>query len=130
MLIQIDPSNGIPIFQQIIQQVKYKIAGGIVQPGEQLPSVRQLASQLRVNPNTVAKAYTELEREKVVITRRGMGCFVAETPVVIRKQEKIKIVSALFDRCLTEAFHLHLPWEDVETLFQERLKSIMQRSQS
>jgi len=69
MILEIDPTNGVPIFMQIVQQVKYKIATGVLQPEDQLPSVRQLASNLRVNPNTVVRAYTELERDGLVQTQ-------------------------------------------------------------
>jgi GntR family transcriptional regulator len=127
MIIKIDPSNGVPIFLQIVQQVKYKIASGILRAGEQLPSVRQMAGSLRVNPNTVARAYTELERDKVVFTKRGMGCFVSDEGVVIHKEEKERIIAALIDNCLSEAFHLDVPWDEVEHMFQERLKRMTER---
>ena len=129
MIIEINPSIAVPIFQQIIQQMKYKIASGILQPGDQLLSVRSMASLLRINPNTVSKAYAELERENVVYTKRGLGYFVSDTPVVIKKNEKIRIISELMDHCLSEAFHLDLPWEDVNALFIDRLKAISERSQ-
>jgi len=128
MIIHVDPSDGIAIFQQIVQQVKYKIACGAVEPGEQLPSVRQLAAKLRINPNTVAKAYTELEREGIISTRRGMGCYVADKPVIIEKEERLKIIGALLDRALMEAYHLDIPSREVEQLFQERLQQVRERS--
>lgn len=77
MHIRIDPSGAVPIYQQIIQEVKLLLAGGIISPGEQLPSVRKLAMTLRVNPNTVSKAYNEMEREGIAETRRGEGTFIS-----------------------------------------------------
>ncbi len=78
MHIRIDPSSGVPIYQQIAGEFKMLIAGGMLSPGDRLPSVRQLAIDLRVNPNTVAKAYNEMERDGITVTRRGEGTFVSE----------------------------------------------------
>ncbi len=127
MIIQINPSNGVPIFLQLVQQVKYKVATGTMKPGDQLPSVRQLANDLRINPNTVAKSYTELEREGVIVTKRGAGCFVADKPVIIEKGERIKILSSMIDRTLTEAYHLDIPLDELEGLFHERMKEVKER---
>ncbi len=128
MIIHLDPSNGVPIFLQIVQQVKYKIATGALMPGDQLPSVRQLANDLRVNPNTIAKSYTELERSGVIVTKRGAGCFVADKSVIIEKHERLKIVENQLNRAFTEAFHLDIPLSEVETLFQKRLDAMKERS--
>ncbi|RJP21270.1 MAG: GntR family transcriptional regulator [Candidatus Omnitrophota bacterium] len=128
MLIQIDLTNGVPIFLQIVRQVKYKVAVGALMPGDQLPSVRQLAGDLRINPNTVAKSYTELERAGIIVTKRGAGCFVAEKTVIIEKEERLKIIAAHVDRALTEAFHLDIPLKEVETLFHQRMEHVKERS--
>lgn len=130
MLFHIDPSNGIPIFLQIINQVKYKVATGAAKEGDRLPSVRELASNLRINPNTVAKAYTELEREGIIKTRRGLGCYIAEKSVIIKKEERLKIIHAMLERLFTEAFHLDISNEEVETLFQAQLNQRRKRSRS
>ena len=73
MFINIDPSDGIPIYEQIVRQIKFAAAGGVVRPGELIPSVREVASELAVNPNTVAKAYRQLQIEGVVESVRGEG---------------------------------------------------------
>ena len=78
MLLKIDTASSVPIFEQLVLQVKYAVARGAYRPGDRLPSVRQLALDTLVNPNTVAKAYRELEREDIVRTRRGLGIFVAD----------------------------------------------------
>jgi GntR family transcriptional regulator len=78
MLIRVDPSSSIPVFQQIVDEIKSAIARGACRPGEMIPSVRHMAAQALVNPNTVAKAYRDLEREGVVTTRKGLGVFVGD----------------------------------------------------
>jgi GntR family transcriptional regulator len=130
MLITIDPSNGVPIFLQIVQQVKYKIAAGALKEGDQLPSVRELAISLRVNPNTVAKSYTELERSGIITAKRGMGCFVADKAVVIKKNERLKIIAQHIERALTESFHLDIPIEEVEELFNQEINKMRKRRPS
>ncbi|MBN2328515.1 MAG: GntR family transcriptional regulator [Candidatus Omnitrophica bacterium] len=129
MLITIDPTNGAPIFQQVVQQVKYKIAGGVLKEGDQLPSVRELAGKLRINPNTVAKAYAELERAGIIVTRRGLGCYVGDKSVIIKKNERLKIVSQHIERALMEAYHLDIPLHEVEQLFQQEIDKIQKRRQ-
>ena len=78
----LDPKSGVPIYRQIQDQVRYGIASGRLRPGEQLPTVRALAVDLAVNPNTVIKAYTELERQGILTTEQGSGTFVAQLPIV------------------------------------------------
>src|SRR5262249_36204508 len=78
----LNPNSGVPIYRQIQDQIRYGIASGRLQPGEQLPTVRALAVDLSVNPNTVIKAYTELERQGVLTTEQGSGTFVAPLPAV------------------------------------------------
>src|SRR5208283_1849578 len=78
MNIRVDPGLSVPVFQQIADEVKSAIARGACAPGEMIPSVRQMASQALINPNTVAKAYRDLEREGIVTTRRGLGVFLAD----------------------------------------------------
>jgi GntR family transcriptional regulator len=84
----LDPKSGVPIYRQIQDQVRYGIASGLLTPGEQLPTVRALAVELSVNPNTVIKAYSELEREGVLTTEQGSGTFVAPQPAVALPEAK------------------------------------------
>ena len=75
---QIDVRSGVPVYRQLMDQVRYYIASGLLKPGNQLPSIRELAQRLTVNPTTIVKAYTELEHEKAIELRRGKGAFIAE----------------------------------------------------
>src|SRR5438128_2184037 len=96
----LDPKSGVPIYRQIQDQVRYGIAAGKLRPGEQLPTVRQLAVDLSVNPNTVIKAYTELERQGVLTTEQGSGTYVAPQPAVTldakNRQAKLRALCAEF----------------------------------
>ena len=96
----LDPKSGVPIYQQIQDQVRYGVAAGRLRPGEQLPTVRALAVDLAVNPNTVIKAYTELERQGFLTTEQGSGTFVAPLPAVVLapedRQAKLRALCAEF----------------------------------
>ena len=96
----LDPKSGVPIYRQIQDQIRYGIASGRLRPGEQLPTVRALAVDLAVNPNTVIKAYTELERQGVLTTEQGSGTFVAPLPAVVLapedRQAKLRALCAEF----------------------------------
>ena len=96
----LDPKSGVPIYRQIQDQIRYGIASGRLHPGEQLPTVRALAVDLSVNPNTVIKAYTELERQGVLTTEQGSGTFVAPLPAVAltpeEQQAKLRALCAEF----------------------------------
>ncbi|MBN1475401.1 GntR family transcriptional regulator [Candidatus Sumerlaeota bacterium] len=124
MILSVDPASGLPIYLQIVQQVKWRIATGALRAGERLPSVREIAGQVRVNPNTVAKAITELERAGVVETRRGSGTFVAEGSVTLTRAERRRLVREACDRAVTDAFHLQWPHEDLHALFEESVNRI------
>jgi GntR family transcriptional regulator len=96
----LDPKSGVPIYRQIQDQIRYGIGSGRLRPGDQLPTVRALAVDLKVNPNTVIKAYTELERQGVVTTEQGSGTFVAPVPAVSLapedRQAKLRALCAEF----------------------------------
>lgn len=124
MFILIDPASGYPIYLQIINQIKYSIAMEAVKSGDQLPSVRELANQLRVNPNTIAKAYTELERVGIVFTKRGEGTYVSDTGVSISEEEKEKIIAEMLNRTLVQAYHFNLPANRVKNIFEKEIDKI------
>lgn len=104
MLISIDPTGDRPIFVQIMDEVRRGIVLGTLKENDPLPSVRQLATQLRVNPNTVQQAYRELEREKVVYVRRGRGTFVAARGSGASDRERWRLALDLARRALREAY--------------------------
>ncbi|TMW70280.1 GntR family transcriptional regulator [Alteribacter natronophilus] len=92
MYFHIDPKKNVPLYEQIIQQVKEMVAKGILQPGEKLPSVRELSSRIVINPNTVSKAYQELERQEVIVTIRGRGTFINEDVIQAKDPKKTEAI--------------------------------------
>lgn len=120
MQIQIDPSAGSPIYHQIFNQIKYLVASGRLAPGEEVPGIRTLAEQLVINPNTVARAYLELERSGVLVKHPGSGTFVADSPPSVSRSQRMKILSERADALLTEANQLGVEFEDVLNLLQTR----------
>jgi GntR family transcriptional regulator len=120
MQLYITSSDGVPIYLQIVNQVKYLVASGRLMPGEEIPPIRVLAQQLLVNPNTVARAYLELERAGVVNKRHGSGTYVAETGRSLQQREKIRILAQRVDALVTEARHLDVELSDVVKLLKER----------
>ncbi len=121
MWFNVDPASGIPIYLQIVYQVKRATATGLLREGDQMPSVRELAVELTVNPNTIAKAYQELERAGLIRTVRGVGTFVAGKEVKIIREERIKILLSAIDRVLVDAHHLGFSREEVKGFFERRL---------
>ncbi|RJP65880.1 MAG: GntR family transcriptional regulator [Candidatus Abyssobacteria bacterium SURF_17] len=129
MLLNISHVDGVPIYFQIAREIKHSIAVGSLRPGEQLPSVREIAAQITVNPNTVAKAYRELEAEGIVETRRGTGTFVSEQRVAISREERAQMVGKLIDRALDEANHLRMDKSELKRLFLERIRAFKRESE-
>jgi GntR family transcriptional regulator len=126
MQLQISTQEGIPIYQQIVNQVRYLIAAGRLRPGEELTPIRVLADQLTINPNTVARAYLELERAGIVTKQHGSGTYVSEARVPLPQREKIKILSRRVDALLAEAKHFDVELSDVIKLLRER-DALMER---
>lgn len=120
MQIHISSDDGVPIYIQIVNQVKYLVASGRLTPGEEMPPIRVLAEQLVVNPNTVARAYLELERGGIVTKRHGSGTYVSEERSPLGSREKIKILTSRADALLTEARQLNVELADVLKLLRER----------
>ena len=120
MQIQISPSDGVPIYLQVVNQIRYLIAAGRLQPGEELLPIRTLAEQLTINPNTVARAYLELERAGIVTKRHGSGTYVADAPPAVPQREKTKILARRVDALLAEARQLDVEVPDVIKLVRER----------
>ena len=120
MQIHISPHDGVPIYQQIVQQIKYLVASGRRATGEELPAIRVLAEQLIVNPNTVARAYRELESAGIVEKRRTAGTYVSDQGSPLAKRERVKILTGRIDAMLAEAQHMDVALEEVVKLVQQR----------
>jgi GntR family transcriptional regulator len=115
-VLTVDARSGVPIYLQIIEQIKRSVALGVLQAGEQLPTVKQLALDLTINPNTVAKAYRDLEREQVIETAAGRGSFVREGGVTEAKAAGADVARAALDVAVREAKSLGLSRNDVSDL--------------
>ena len=118
--IRISQDDGTPIYQQLMRQVKLLAATGRLAPGEQLPSVRKLAEQLLINPNTVARAYRELEAMGVVSSRRGAGVFVSDEPSRLSRRERTRRLNDRIDALLAEAVQLDFDPQDIAELVRQR----------
>src|SRR6187401_2236948 len=122
MLFQIDAASRSPIYRQLAQQIREAVARGRLAAEERLPSVRDQSRQLEINPNTVARVYTELEREGVLNTRPGIGVFVAQPRNDLTKKARKDRLATLADQFLTEAVHLGFSAEDSLALVSERME--------
>jgi GntR family transcriptional regulator len=122
MAIHIDTASRLPIYQQLAQQVREAIARGELRPDEGLPSVRQLSRDLVVNPNTVARAYTELERDGLLVSRPGRGIYVARPRSDLTRAARDRRLTDLLDRWLTEAVHLGYAADEVLALVARRVR--------
>ena len=122
--LRISASSGVPVYLQIEQQIKHAIASGLLRPGDPLTSTRRTAADLRINPNTVARAFRNLEREGVIRTVPGGGTFVGELSALgqgLLKSEKLRRLRPLADQIATEAAQLLLTPEDVHKLLEVAL---------
>ena len=128
MDITINVTDGVAIYRQIVNQVKYLVASGLLQPGEELPPIRTLALQLRVTPNTIVKAYGELEIAGVVQKRQGSGTFVSEArPQQVALRERRRVIEQRIDGLLAEAHQLNFTADDILRMVRER-KAAMDES--
>ena len=122
MEFRIEPGSRQAIYRQLSEQIREAIATGRLAEGEKLPSVRELSRTLVVNPNTIARVYTELERDGVLNTRPGLGVFVARLRQELTKKARQQRLTRHVDALLTEAVHLGFAPEDVTGLIAERMK--------
>ena len=120
MQLHISAHDGVPIYLQIVNQVKYLVASGRLAAGEELPPIRTLAEQLLVNPNTVARAYRELELAGVVTKRRTAGTYVSDGTSPLARRERLKIVTQRIDALLAEARQMNVDTATLIELIQER----------
>ena len=124
MLFHVNPSSGVPIYVQIETQVKNAIAAGALKRGQALPSVRKLAADLGINPNTVARAYQELERNGVIATVQGGGTYVAENMPRFLKSEKLRRLQPYARQIAVEGIQLGLTEEEIMETVQEELERL------
>ena len=123
MLIQLNFKSGKPVYLQVVDQVKAAAASGALRTGEPLPSIRPLAEELRINRNTVAKAYAELEGQGVIETVPGRGCFLKENNSPFRKDIRLKMVAEEIDAAIVQAHHLRVEDKEFLALVRERLEA-------
>ncbi len=120
MQIHLSPGDGMPVYKQIISQVKYMLGAGRLRPGDEMPSVRALARQLLVNPNTVARAYRDLESMGLLISRQGVGTYVTDTGSPLARREKLRILGERADALLAEARQLGFGLDEIKDLLDRR----------
>jgi GntR family transcriptional regulator len=126
IFVRIEPTSAVPIYRQIIDQVKYQVATGVLKQGDRVPSVRQLASQLAVNQNTVLKVYNELCRDNVLRIERGNGTFVSAGKQTIAAAQRKKTVANALREAVVQAVHLAVGIEQMKELLEreyQRIKS-------
>jgi GntR family transcriptional regulator len=122
MDIRIDPDSAVPIYLQVVHSIKHQVATGRLKPSEQLPTVRELATNLRVNPNTVARAYDLLDNDNVITTQQGRGTYVRERPDNVHltrvRQEHLK---AIMDNAVGKALSMGYTSDEIEAMFNAEL---------
>ena len=119
-----------PVYLQIMDQVKRDIALGRLATEERLPTVRQLAQQLAINPNTIAKAYRQLEQDGIIVTRAGAGAFVAGLDSLLSRAVRRKLICDELDRIIIEAFHMQIDKETLRDWFSAALDKFLLPSQN
>jgi GntR family transcriptional regulator len=129
MHLHLSPNDGVPIYLQIVQQVRYLVAAGRLAAGEELPPIRVLAEQLRINPNTVARAYRELETAGVVTKRRTAGTYVSDAGSPLARRERLRILTERTDALLAEARQLGFDLETVVALLRQRDQALQPPTQ-
>ncbi len=120
-MIKVDTSSFIPIYEQIKKEFKKEIFMRNLKPNDPLPSIRDLATELLINPNTVARAYRELEMEGFIYTRKGKGCYVSDDSTQLMVDERKSILAQSFDEVIQDAKKFGLNPEEIKKLFEERL---------
>ena len=130
MLFQINFKSGKPVYLQLVEQIKAAAASGTVQAGESLPSIRPLAEELRVNRNTVAKAYAELENQGVIETLPGKGCFISHNHSPLKRDIRRKLLSEEIDQAIVMAHHFQVARHQFLELVHERFDALEQKQRA
>jgi len=130
MLIVVDPSSGVPVFRQVMDQVRFHIASGLLRPGDELPATRALSAELGVNPMTISKAYNLLERDGVLTRRPGKPLVVAALDAATIELEKIEQMRASLAEAVRVARQLDVPSEEALKIYGELLQGEAEEEQS
>ncbi len=123
---QIDAHAGMPVYRQVLDQIKYYIASGILKPGDRLPSIRELAQTLAVNPTTVVRVYGDLEHEGVIEMQHGRGAFVTERSFRMTSADRERKIRELARRLVVEAAQMGAPASQVLRAVQEELEELQE----
>jgi len=126
-VLNIDPRSSKPLYEQIVDQIKEQIIKGILRPGDKLPSVREMSILLMINPNTVSKAYQELEREKAIETVRGRGTFISRNYQPKRDEEKLQELKEWLKKAVVEGRYLGLSRDDIVAMLEEIIQELEER---
>src|SRR5438270_278427 len=130
MLLQVNFKSGKAVYLQVVDQIKAAAASGALHTGEPLPSIRPLAEELRVNRNTIAKAYTELESQGVIETIPGKGCFLKSNNSPLKKEVRRKLLVEDIDQAVVQAHHLQVPRGDFVDLVNERFDHMEEKQRT
>jgi len=130
MLLKIDTSNGLAIYQQVVRQLKFAVACGRLRPGELVPSVRELSKQLAINSNTVTRAYRQLQEEEVLLSVRGLGMQVCEGATKRCRADRKKLISTRLELVLTEARQSGLLRDEIEKIFAKHVASFPEQEEA
>lgn len=122
MELRLDAASAVPIYAQVVEQIRTLVALRALRPGDQLPSVRELATFLRINRNTAAKAYQLLESMGVLETRAGQGTFVGDNVTPWSDEERRRRLESSLERALVEAYHLEIPFDEVPGVLERVMK--------
>ncbi len=128
MYISVDPKSSTPLYVQIKEQMRLAVASGAIKPGEQVPTVRDLATQLRINLNTVARAYRELQSEGLLTSRQGSGTFVSPDAKAISQAESRRMVKQMLDRIAATARSLQIERDELLALVAEVMDKMSQQA--
>jgi GntR family transcriptional regulator len=128
--IQISPGSDEPIYLQIVEQIRQALAKGEISTGEKLPTVRKLASELVINPNTVARAYTILEQAGLVVTKTGSGTFVGDPKLRRSDPGDINILAERMDTLITRGLNLGISGKDLTGMFNNRVNTFVKKNES
>jgi len=127
MRFQLNYKAGKPIYLQLVEQVKAAVASGAAQAGDPLPSIRPLAEHLRVNRNTIAKAYAELESQGVIDTAAGRGSFISDNASPLRKDARLRLLTEEIDQSVVQAHHLQVSRDEFLRLAEDRFDAFEKR---